>query len=349
MDDTASSSPHIQLLSLSQAVEWLRPQSEDQMCKWLGESLEKKPIEVSQPHTQFAIEAFIVDIYRECDPSLKQRLASAFANLLEAFVPNLTPNEAAAEYLSGLLTLASNFRSKRVRERLRRWLYTDMFKDWEQSGANLHGELILATSVYDSDDEWLYHIKHILPSKPFFPRVARHVYRALLDTVGLECIDVLPNVLRALNHNDRDEQFGFGYLLRLTLTKFEQENVLAKVKSVLGAEWRVEMILEDILNFEEFLEPAFSGQRERFEALVADVDERIWKPVTEKWRDLGPEKSNQTFMAIQRVCNPRTVEQFYVSDAIGALDFRGRHYLVVPKTHTHLKSYFAFAAAAANG
>jgi hypothetical protein len=149
MDDTVNSFARPQLLSLTQAVEWLRPLSEEKLYDWLAQALEKRPANGIQPHTQWDIDTFIVDVYRECDPALQLRLRSAFASLLESFVPSVTPNKN-AEYLSALLTLASNFRSKRVKERLRRWLYADMFKDLDYLGANLHGDLILATSVYDT-------------------------------------------------------------------------------------------------------------------------------------------------------------------------------------------------------
>jgi len=108
MDETVKSFAQSQLLSLTQVVEWLRPLSEEKLYDWLAQALEKRHASATQPHTQWDIDTFIVDVYRECDPGLQLRLRSAFASLLESFIPTLTPNKNAA-YLSALLTLASIF------------------------------------------------------------------------------------------------------------------------------------------------------------------------------------------------------------------------------------------------
>ena len=343
MDETVKSFAQSQLLSLTQAVEWLRPLSEEKLYDWLAEALEKGRANATPPHTQWDIDTFLVDVYRECDPGLQLRLRSAFASLLESFVPSLTPNKNAA-YLSALLTLGSNLRSKRVKERLRRWLYADMFKDSYYLGANLHGDLILATSVYDVDDEWLHHIKTVLPTKSFFPKVARHTYRALLDTVGIGCMEALPDVLRSINREDNDERVAMGYLLRLSMKKFGREMFLNKTAEVFSTDWRVENVFENTLNLEEFLKAAFPNETDQ-EELIEDLDVKIWTPWADKWRDLDVKRSTETFTAIMLVCKPEPVEQFYVRDALGALAFRGgRHHLVVPKSHEHLKGYFEFAA-----
>jgi hypothetical protein len=218
-----------------------------------------------------------------------------------------------------------------------------MFKDWDYLGANLHGDLILATSVYDVDDEWLHHIKTVLPSKSFFPKVARHTYRALLDTVGIECAEALPYVLRSINREDTNERMALGYLLRLSIKKFGRKIFLDKTAEVLNSDWRVEKVFENTLNLEEFLKAAFPNPEDQYD-LINDLDVKIWQPRVDKWRELDVKRSTETFKAILVVCKPQTVEQFLVRDALGALDFRGRHNLVVPKSHGHLKEYFEFAA-----
>jgi hypothetical protein len=169
MDEIVTSFARSRPLSLTQTVEWLRPLSEEKLYNWLAQALEKRSSDATQPHTQWDIDTFIVDVYRECDPALQLRLRSAFASLLESFVPSLTPNKNAA-YLSALLTLASNLRNKRVKERLRRWLYADMFKDWDYLGANLHGDLILATSVYDVMTSGYITLRPCFRANPFFRR-----------------------------------------------------------------------------------------------------------------------------------------------------------------------------------
>jgi hypothetical protein len=346
MDENESLVPRPQLLSLSQTVEWLRARPDEELYKWLADGLAETASETARPHSQVDLDTFIVDVYREADPALQQRLGLALASLLESYVPSLTPNKNAA-YLSGLLTLSSNFRNKRVRERLRRWLYVDMFKDWNYRGDNLLGVLIAATSVYDSDEEWLHHIRHILPTKPFFPQVARFVYRALMDTVGIECVELLPRILRAVNRADKKDQAGMAYLLLRSLKRFDQEPFVTKVSEVFNADWRVEMVFEDTLNLEECLKSALSDKPDRFYALTDDFDARIWTPVSRKWLSLDSERNQETFKAILQVCKPETVDQSIVGDALGALDFRGRHFLVVPRSHGHLREYFRFAAAAA--
>ncbi|HKR11607.1 MAG TPA: hypothetical protein VJT15_06105 [Pyrinomonadaceae bacterium] len=342
MDKIVSSFSRSRLFTLTQAAQLLRPLSDQQLYNWLVQALDEGSTDENQPQSRWDLDAFIVDVYRECDPSLQLRLRSAFDNLLESFVPSLTPNKNAA-YLSALLTLASNFRSKRVKERLRRWLYDDMFNDLYYRGANLHGRLIVATSVYDVDEEWLNHLKNVLPGKPFFPKVARHTYRALLDTVGLESVEELPKVLQVIDHEDPDEKSGLGYLLRLSMKKFGREMFLSKTAEVLNSDWRMEIVFQNTLNLEEFLEAAFTNKTD-CDVIFQDLDQRIWKPWVDRWLDLDTERSTETFKAIMVVCKPQPVAPFIIRDALGALDFRLRHYLVVPKTHQHLRPFFDFNA-----
>jgi hypothetical protein len=341
MSDLPPSNLDSQFLSLSQTVEWLGSLSEKELYNWLARELQTAPPGAS-------IHTFIAEVYRESKPSLQLRLSNAFADLLESFVPSVTPNKNYL-YLYELLSLASNIRTTRVKERLRRWLYQDMFKDSEYLGDNLHGYLILASMFYDSDEEWLSHIKHTLPGKPFFPQVARHAYRALLDTTGINCLDLLPQVLGAIDYHDEDEKSFFGYLLEETVSRFDQELFLDRVAEALSAEWRVERVFANTLNLEEFLASAFRRQPKRLETLVKGLDARIWRPWANKWVGLDKERGEKAFTAIYDVCKPRIIDYFLVRDAIGALDFRSRHELVVPSSHTHLQKYFNLAAAAAGG
>jgi hypothetical protein len=197
--------------------------------------------------------------------------------------------------------------------------------------------------VFTIHDEWLHHIKTVLPTKSFFPKVARHAYRALLDTVGIKCMEVLPDVLRSINREDKDERMAMGYLLRLSMKKFGRETFLDKTAEVLTTDWRVEKVFENTLNLEEFLEAAFPNPADQFD-LFQELDVKIWTPWADKWRELDVERSTETFKAIMLICKPQFVDQFLIRDALGALSFRERHHLVVPKSHEHLREYFEFAA-----
>ena len=330
-------------LSLSQIVERIQRLSDDELFNWLAESLEEKYHPVAPINTRWEVHTYIADIYRKCTPSFRARLSQAFAGLLESFVPNVSQKKD-SKYVFQLISLASNIRNKQTKERLRRWLHSEIFKDWEFQNFNLHGELILATSTYDSDQQWLNYIEKVLPTRSFFSKVARHAYRALLQTRGIDCLGLLPDMLRVLNPENENEKEAFGYLLGVTLNRFGQELFLEKANEILSADWRVEIVFKNILNLEEFLRSALSRQSgpfgNRFEEFRRYFDLEIWKPCAERWQSLDEEKNSLAFEAILEACRPNVVPGYYLQGVMGVLNFRGRHELAVPVSFLHLRTFF---------
>lgn len=337
-DPTSPIQSHLPL-SMSQVVERIQRLSDEGLRQWLAESLEGKPSRVAPLPTRWEAHTFIADIYRKCSPSLQVRLGYALAGLLESFVPNVSRSKN-SKMAFQLLSLASTIRNERTKERLRRWLYSEIFKDWEYAIFNIHGELILATSTYDSDEVWMNYIRRILPTKEFFPQVARHAYRAVLQTRGISCLDMLPDILPVLDPETGNNKEAFGYLLGVTLDRFGKELFLKKATETLKTEWRVERIFINVSRLGQFLQSVLSGKQELFEEFHGHFDREIWRPCADKWRSLEREDNHLAFEAILDVCKPEPTPTYLITDALGVLRFPGPHELVVPESFTHLRPYF---------
>ena len=339
MTDPASPIQSHHPLSMGQVVERIQSFPDEELYQWLAESLEGKSSRLAPLPTRWEAHTFIADIYRKCRPSLQVKLGHALAGLLEAFVPNVSQSKN-SKHVYQLLSLASTIRNARTKERLRRWLYSEIFKDWVYAVYNIHGELILATSTYDSDEVWINYISKLLPTREFFPKVARHAYRAVLQTRGIDCLDLLPDVLPVLDPEVGNNKEEFGYLLGVTIDRFGKELFLKKATETLKAEWRLERVFVNVSRLEQFLQSVLSGKKELFEELHSHFDREIWHPCAEKWRSLKREDNHLAFDAILDVCKPEPTPSYFITDALGVLRFPGPHELVVPNSFTHLRPYF---------
>jgi hypothetical protein len=329
-------------LSLKDVIEKLRAFSRDELFHWLARALdESSPEAIPLPMT-WERHAFLANLYRSCDHPLQLRFSDAFAGLLEQFEQRPGPAPEDRQYLFSLLSLASTVRSDRAKVRLRRWLYLELFHDWKQEFFNLHGELILATTAYDPDEAWVEYISKVLPTRPFFREVARQAYRALLQTRGLDCLTLLPDVLKVLDPLAEEDKEQFGYLLSITLNRHGREIFLRQAKAALsGSHLGVSDVLASVLAFEDFLAEPLRETGDHFEEFIQRLNSEVWSPATRRWQEMEAQENLQAFEEILEKCDYTIIPQGYIKDALGVLTFNGgKHELIVPHHCHHLKAFF---------
>jgi hypothetical protein len=254
---------------------------------WLIKALSKRSPEAITLPTRGERHIFIEKLYTRCEPLLQIKFSSALAIILEDFEPRPNPGTDDLDYLYSLLSLAAVIRNDRIKERLRRWLYDEAFHEWQHKIFNLHGVLILTTSVYDSDEEWLYFIKRKLPTKPYFGTVAAEAYSALQDTKGLECLELLPDCLNTIEITDKNIMSRFRILLSDTLERCAPEFFFMTVAKLLSAKERdVANVCLNVLKLEHLIEGEFRDQKQ-FDKWTDYLGEKVWQPALERWRKDG--------------------------------------------------------------
>lgn len=330
-------------LSLVEVVEVIRSLTSEELFRWLATVIdESSPEAMPFPSTWTRYTALAM-LYRTCDLPLQLRFSDAFARLLESFEPRPQAASSDRRYLLSLLSLAATARSDRAKKRLYRWLYLELFRDWEEKPFNLHGELILATAAYDPDDEWVEYVSMLLPTRPFFDKVARPAFRALLQTRAGDCLKLLPAILKVLPPDEEDERVQFGYLLSLAIDRCGFNSFLTKaIEALSSARLTVAQTIAAVSFLDRFLSETLENSDETASKTVRDLTSSLWQPAIEKWWGMKDEDNYRTFVEILESCHDyyTIIPQALVKDALGALTFRGRYELVVPTNFGHLALFF---------
>ena len=146
-------------------------------------------------------------------------------------------------------------------------------------------------------------IYETLPTKPYFSRFALAAYRALLQTQGIDCVKLLPQILRAVDPVHEKERVSFGYLLSITIQRFDQEVFLNKATEALdSAGHDVAEVCSNVLRLEDFLEDAFKpSQEEQLRRCVKHLRRAILDPATHRlYRMEGAEKAEALNLLLER-------------------------------------------------
>jgi hypothetical protein len=136
-------------------------------------------------YTNLERHRFIAELFNQSDTKLQERIRVAFSNVLESFEP--ANQNADAEYLFYLVSLASMIRSRQTKQRLQRWVRQGTFDNWRHDIFNMTAEAILALASYDADDEWIEFLLTALPKRASFKEYATAAFRALWQTRGTTC------------------------------------------------------------------------------------------------------------------------------------------------------------------
>jgi hypothetical protein len=324
--------------------------TDHELSQWLIRALDKRSPEMKNLPTRWERHTFIEKLYKKLDSTVQIKFSNALSHALEHFEPELKPREGDPRYLYSLLSLAAVIRNEQIKERLRRWLYLGLFHNWEYKIFNLHGVLILTTCAYDSDETWRNHLMNVLPTKAYFRKVALETYRAILQTRKLDCVELLPDILSTAEPENEDLKERFGYLLSETIGRFGQEFFFARATAALNSGAKdVAQVCSNVLKFEDFLEEAFRDGRQLkyFKEWIKHLDEVVWKPAQENWREMEDEESKKVFDRILDKCRdyitpiPRAFVRYDKDDDNEVLSFRGTHEIVVNlKEQAHLRPFF---------
>lgn len=285
------------ILSFDSALDEIRDlNADEQLSEWLIQVLDRRVPGVRRLPGRWTSHAFVSRLYRKSDLLLKERLGRAYSRLLVSFEPEMHPNREATEgdreYLFNLISLASTIRAEQAKARLRRWLYLEVYRDWEYDNFNLHKQILLATAAYDPDDAWVSYVHDTLPTKSYYERVALASYRALLQTKGIDCLSLLPRVLGAVPPSHEKRRKSFGYLLGLTMSRFGREVFLSKAAETLNSGERdVAALCSNALRLEDFLEDAFpQSQKWQMSSCVDHLRLKVLQPAVRRLHGLKPEE-----------------------------------------------------------
>jgi hypothetical protein len=236
---------------------------------------------------------FVRVLFDHCDTILQERLRRVFAHLLERFEGSNPKDDSA--YLFDLVSLASAIRSSQSKERLRRWIRQGIFETWTHEIFNLNNELILASSSYDSDDEWVDFLLNILPKRTSFKDSALAVYRALWQSRGVECLSILPEVLLALDFQNGTHIKTLGSLLRLTVEKVQGNSFCSTLGAVLGRMQKpVEELWLIVLRIDEIVEHELAAYKVELGPLTAQLL-KMWYGAISTWQNLPPADRYKAF------------------------------------------------------
>jgi len=341
-EDHPSNRQHFPL-SLGEVTEDMRNLTSEELFRWLATVIDESSPETTPFPSTWTRHTALAMVYRSCDLPLQLRFSDAFGRLLESFEPQPQAASSDRHYLFSLLSLAGTVRSDRAKKRLCRWLYLELFRDWEEKPFNLHGELILATAAYDPDDQWVEYVSTLLPTRPFFDKVARQAFRALLQTRAVDCLKLLPAMLKVLPPEDEDERVQFGYLLGLTVDRCGFDVFLKKAVKALGsARLTVAQAIAAVSFLDRFLSETLENSDEQIDTSVRYLTSKLWQPAIEKWRGMNDEDNYRTFVEILGSCHDyyTIIPQAFVKDVLGVLTFRGSYELVVPTSLRHLALFF---------
>lgn len=281
----------------------------------------------------------IEKLYKKCDPLFQIKFGNALALSLERFEPSATPDANELEYLYSLLSLAALIRNDQIKERLHRWIQMDAFHEWEHKTFNLYGVLILTTSEYDSNEEWLHHILKVLPTKAYFGEVAAAAYRAILETKGLDCIELLPDSLKTVELNDKRARSRFRILLSETMERCVPDFFFTTVARLLNSKERdVADVCLNVLKLENLIEEEFQNQKE-FDKWTQYLGEKVWQPAIQRWRKAGTDP--KTFGRILKECGSYAILRKGWIGAYRILIFnQGRHEITIKASDKKFAAFF---------
>ncbi len=322
--------------SIAGLIEHLRRLSDDELTHSLKSYLREGVFGDVQVYTSLERHRFVEELFNSCDSALQEKLRTTFAGLLETFEAK-NPKDT-REYLFYLIPLAAAIRSNQAKERLRRWLRNGTFDRWKYDTFDLTTELLVTTSAYDSDDEWVDFILRILPRKPIFRDCALAAYRALWQTRGLACLSLLPDVLVVADLEDEGFSKNLGYLLRLAITKAGAERVgrmeievLNEMKKPVHEVWTVVLRLDEVIGRE------LSKYRKDLTPL-SDYLQEVWDKAVDRWNDeLDPEEAYEAFDKLLEVPE-KDWDSINVASARvrAAFKFRGKFMLEISDEHTYI-------------
>jgi len=271
---------------------------------------------------------FIAELFNRCDTTLQERIRRVFSDLLETF-DGTNPKDD-PEYLFYLASLASVIRCGQTKERLRRWIRQGTFDTWKYGIFNLNSELILATSSYDSDDEWVDFMLSVLPKRSSFKESALAAYRALWQSRGVECLSILPDVLLISDLEDVAFSQSLGYFLRLTIDKVNVETFCRTMIAVLDRTQRpVDEIWIIVLKIEEIVERELAIHKGDLSPLLEHL-KVVWNRAVVTWQKLPPPYAYEAFDKLLEVPEKDWQNIRLTSPGIrGAFTFRKRHIIEV--------------------
>jgi hypothetical protein len=273
----------------------------------------------------------ITSLYLQCDPLLQKRFGKALAGILESFEPRLGADEQEREFLYSLLSLAATIRNDQIKERLRRWLYQDAFQDWYYDIFNLYGVLLLTTSAYDSDEDWLDFVMKILPTRSRFRAFAVETHRAILDTKGIDCLELLPNILDVVDSDDEVTSSRLSLLLGETIETFGADRFFSYAVKSINKETRdVADVCSNTLKLEHLVADEVSEEMDRWTLFLK---ERSWAPAIKRWQKAGSKLD--TFKEIVNRCGEFDyilMPSRIIYGAYHVVTFRNGNYEIVIKS-----------------
>lgn len=299
----------------------------------------------------------VAELYAASTSRTKEKLETAFAAILEGFEPSEPPRENEVEYVFHLLSLAATIRNAQAKERLRRWLYINAFEGWQHGPFSLHGQLVLASGAYDSDEQWLHWIKTVLPRRDGFVTSALPAYRVILQTRGLECVSLVPDIVLVTELSDIGFVRSFNYLLGLTIERAGANAFCNEVIAVLNRMNRpVREVFTIILRFRSIIEKELETAPAELERMKGNLRD-LWDGSLKAWSKMDVQDAYET---LDRTIDAAGPERYQVLPshfrAVGVIEvvvFNSEYYLPITKQHAALIDmcgpFFEVASTAAAG
>lgn len=299
----------------------------------------------------------VSELYAASNYDTKENLERAFSTILESLEPSEPPRKEETKYIFHLLSLAASIKPPQAKERLRRWLYINAFEGWHYGPFNLHAQLVLATAAYDSDEQWIYWLKNVLPTRPSFPGSALAAYRALWQTRKIECLSLLPEILLVADLSNPRFVGPFRYLLGLTAEGVGAGAFVSEVIAVLNKMSRpVAEVFRIILQFRDIIAdgvPLTAQQMKR----VTKYLRASWDSNAERWLAMESQEAYEVFDETIEAAGPERCDvlpsHFKGQGVLQVVVFSGEYSLQIKRRNAELidrcAPFFEEAALAAAG
>lgn len=298
----------------------------------------------------------VSELYAASNYDTKETLERAFSIVLESLEPSEPPRKEEIRYVFHLLSLAASIKPPQAKERLRRWLYINAFEGWQYGPFNLHAQLVLATAAYDSDEQWVYWLKNVLPTRPSFADCARATYRALWQTRN-ECLSLLPEILIVADLSNPRFAGPFRYLLGLTVDGVGARAFCSEVIAVLNKMSRpVAEVFTIILQFRDIIAdgvPITDRQMDR----VTKFLRGLWDSNAERWLAMNSQEAYDAFAQTVEAAGPERCDvlpsHFKGQGVLQVVIFSGEYSLQIEERNAELiercEPFFEEGAMAAAG
>jgi len=321
-------------------IDDMRAHNNSELASSLRVFLDEGTFGNRQIYTRLERHVYLISLFKACDPSLQDKIRNALASLLEAFEPMEPPTNRDLRYLFQLLSLSQAIRSQQAKERLRRWLYAHAFEGWRYDIYDLYSELILATSTYDSDDEWTYFLLNDLPKRPSFKESALAAYRAVLQTRRLESLSLLPDILAVEGFEDPAFFQTFGLLMRQTIRKVGTQQFCKVFAAVLkGVEGKSVIDLWTVvLRFDQTFDRGLAIYKAHLSALSEPLIE-LWQTAVSNWESMKESDSDKMLdMLFDRFKGQWDLMPIFhkLPGSLGAVIFCKKYPIVITKHHSHI-------------